>query len=211
MVYLYVLIPILVIAFVAVLTYCIIKTKKHYADMNYINTTIPIINANYQKAQKELKDSGFLSSERFSSFGHKFVEMMGKAENNLNVELDRTNRKIACYMLNPYSLTIRNFEDIFSVELLINNGKVDTTAITGGLGTSLGGFNIGTAVTSGTSQQVVNSMMVLLAFKEGEPFCINFLNNVACYQGDDRYNSALFDAKDFVSKIQMIIKECDHN
>ena len=199
---------VLVIAFVGVMVYNVKRTKKHVKDGKELEENVPIIRENFKRIQEELRKNGFLSSERVSSFGYNFFEYRTKyhVEDNLNVEIDNEHRLLACYSLKPYELKIRSFQELFNAELLINNGEVDTTTVTSGVGTALGGVGIGMAVSNGTSRQQVNSIIVLLSFKDGDQFAINFLNNVACYQGDDAYNTALVCAKQFLNKLQLIIQ-----
>ena len=165
----------------------------------------------YERVQRELRSSGFVSSERIGSFGYEELNRRykGKIEDNVNVEIDQTGRKIACYILDPYELNVYGFDDLFNAELIINNGSVSTSATTRGTGVSVGMLHAGKAVTSGSSNQIIRAIIVLLAFKDGKQFPVNFLdhNTFTCFEGDEKYNEALLKAKSFMTKMQVILND----
>lgn len=205
------MIVVLGVAFVGVVAFCILKTVQSKKDFGEIEKDVPIITANAEKAKADKLAAGFVSSEQFSSFGYKFFEYGTKynCPDNLNVEIDRTNKKIACYMLLPYDFHIYSFTDLFKCEFMINNGKVDISTVTTGVGTSVGGMGVGIGVTSGTAEQQINAVAAMLTFKNGENFILNFLNNKVATQGSDAYNEALYLAKDFCNKMEIILKEAE--
>lgn len=200
---------VLAVAFVAVSVFCILRTRQHKKDYSEIEKNVPVITANEQKAKANKLAAGFVSDEQFSSFGYNFFEYGAKynCPDNLNIELDRTNKKIACYMLLPYDFHIYSFADLFKCEFMINNGKVDISTVTTGVGTSVGGLGVGIGVTSGTAEQQINAVAAMITFKNGDNFILNFLNNRVAAQGSDAYNEALFLAKDFCNKMEIIISE----
>lgn len=185
--------------------------RERKREKEKFDALVPVAKESYEQVQRELKGSGFVSSERIGSFGYEEIDRCykGKIEDNVNVEIDQTSRKIACYILRPYELKVYGFDDLFSAEVIINNGSVSTSATTRGTGVSVGMLHTGKAVTSGSSNQIVRAIIVLLAFKDGKQFPVNFLdqNVFICYEGDEKYNDALLKAKSFMTKMQVILND----
>ncbi len=189
--------------------YLIIKTNAAQRDKQQMEKDVPIILANNKKIEEELKQRGFESSYSVSSFGYKFFEYKTKyhAPDNLNLQIDAQRNEIACYMLLPYDFKVYAFNDLVKYDLLVNNGQIDTKTLTLATGTSIGGVGIGVGSTDGTSKQRVNSIGVMLYFDNGDAFGINFLNNIYCYQGDERYVGAIMEANKLTIQLDKILSK----
>lgn len=189
--------------------YLITMTKKANRDQKEIRETIPKIKEGAEKAKNELAKNSFVQTEHYSSLGYKFTDYRTKFHmpDNLNFDIDAVHKRFACYLLVPYGMRIYNYADLRSVELMINNGKVETSSISSGMATGIGGVGVGLGATSGTAQQQVTAMIVLINFRDGNQHFINFLDNIPTYQGSDRYNVAVTSAKNLISKLEIIIEE----
>ena len=200
---------VLVIAFVWIMVYNIKNTKRALKDRKEINETLPKILSGKTRAEKELRENNIVSTACASTMGHKFVDYktVHHAPDNLNVVLDFTNKKIACYMLNPYEFRTYNFNDLRKYDFTINNGSVDFSSTSLGTGTSFGRIGVGIATTQGSSQQEITAMALMLYFKDGTDFMLNFTQNITCYQGDEFYLMCLTQAKSFCAKLDIILEE----
>lgn len=199
----------LVVALVIIMVYNVKKTKQAVNDKNEIAETLPRILEGRERANDDLSKNGVKPTAHASTMGHKFIDYKTKhnAPDNLNVELDFESKKIACYMLNPYEFYLYDFKDLHHYEFSINNGKVDFSTVSLGVGTSIGGIGVGVGTTNGTAQQQITSMMLMLCFKNGTDFALNFTQNVSCYQGDEFYTTCLASAKSFCAKLDLILEE----
>ena len=203
------IVAILAVALVFIMINNVKQTKKAIADQNEIKETLPKILEGEQKAKSDLAANGITPTAHASTMGHKFIDYKTKhnAPDNLNVELDFTNNKIACYMLNPYEFHVYNFSDLHKYEFTINNGSVDFSSVTTGVGTAIGGIGIGIGVTNGTSRQEITGMSLMMYFKDGTDFALNFTQNVSCYAGDEFYLTCLATAKVFCEKLELILEK----
>lgn len=202
-------IVILVIAFVLIMVHNVKQTKCALKDQNEIKETLPKILSGKARAENALRENNIVSTACASTMGHKFIDYktVHNAPDNLNVVLDFTNKKIACYMLNPYEFHTYNFSDLRKYDFTVNNGKVDFSSSSLGVGTSLGGMGIGVATTQGSSQQQITAMALMLYFKDGTDFALNFTQNITCYKGDEFYLMCLNAAKSFCAKLDIILEE----
>ena len=200
---------VLVVAFVIIMIYNVKKTKAAISDNNEINNTLPLIMNGRSRADADLAANGIIATTKASTMGHKFVDYKTKhnAPDNLNVELDFTNKKMACYMLNPYEFHVYNFADLHRYDFTVNNGKVDFSTVSVGIGTGIGGFGVGVGASSGVAQQEITAMALELYFKDGTDFVLNFSHNVTCYQGDEFYLMCMGTAKSFCAKLDLILEE----
>lgn len=192
---------------VAGIVFCIFKMKKTKRNLQQIEADIPVILENDKKIKEQLQSRGFVTNYSASSFGYRFWEYQTKhkAPNNLNLLLDNEHCEIVCYMLLPYDFKVYSFKNLLKYELNVNNGQVETTSNSLATGTSIAGIGIGSASTSGTSKQKVNSIIVQLYFDNGDLFGINFLNNASCYQGDEKYCCAITEAQRLSAQLDKIL------
>ncbi len=201
------IIIVLVIAFFGAVAYLIYAYGKINKNLKKIEADLPMIKESAERAKEELKKSGMAVSKHYSSMGYKWIEYKTKynVADNLNLDLDDTNKKLACYMLKPYSFKLYAYADIMKCELLVNNGKVDTQSTKVGTGTAIGGVGVGVSNAYGTARQEVMGIIASVYFKDGEQFAINFTNNIRCYTDEDFYVTSLANAKEFCGKIESII------
>ena len=160
------------------------KMVALYNNYNEIKNNIAIIQSNYVKAKQELLEKGFVSNEHLSSFGYNFIEYRNcfNATDNMHIEIDYENKKIAYYMLLPYLFEIKEFNEIGKVELVtekqIKNGRVFYTTIA-----------------------------VKINFADGKFFGLSVSDNMGCYENDNDYKKYMEDANIFIEKIEKLIKE----
>lgn len=197
-----------VVLLVGVIVFIVIRTKQAQQDRARMEADLPVIRQNEQAAQYALYQNGIVCSAHYSNLGYKFIEYRTKynAPDNVHFIIDEVNKKFVAYMLLPYSFKVYSFSDYEKSELIINNGQVITTAVTSAAGTSIGGIGVGLGVTNATSQQQITALGVMVTFKNGDVESINFLDNVATYEGSERYNIALANAKQFRDKLELLHK-----
>lgn len=162
----------------------IIKMVQLYNNYKEIKSNIPIIKINYAKAKQELLDNGFVSSEHISSFGYNFIEYRNcfNATDNLHIEIDHENKKLAQYMLLPYTFVIKEFKQIVNVELgtdtIIKNGR-----------------------------NFYKAIVVTIAFNDGDSFCLSANDNIGCYENDEHYLKSMQDANLLIDKLKKLKEE----
>lgn len=196
------------VVLILLVVFLVLKTRRALGDKAQIEADLPVIRQNEQAVQYALQQNGIVCSAHYSNLGYKFIDYRTKynAPDNLNFIIDEVNKKFVAYMLLPYSFKVYSFSDYEKSELIINNGQVITTAVTSAAGTSIGGIGVGLGVTNATSQQQITALGVMVTFKNGDVESINFLDNVATYEGSERYNIALANAKQFRDKLELLHK-----
>ena len=196
------------VVLILLVVFLVLKTRRALGDKAQMEADLPVIRQNEQAAQYALYQNGIVCSAHYSNLGYKFIDYRTKynAPDNLNFIIDEVNKKFVAYMLLPYSFKVYSFSDYEKSELIINNGQVITTAVTSAAGTSIGGIGVGLGVTNATSQQQITVLGVMVTFKNGDVESINFLDNVATYEGSERYNIALANAKQFRDKLELLHK-----
>lgn len=196
------------VVLILLVVFLVLKTRRALGDKAQMEADLPVIRQNEQAAQYALYQNGIVCSAHYSNLGYKFIDYRTKynAPDNLNFIIDEVNKKFVAYMLLPYSFKVYSFSDYEKSELIINNGQVITTAVTSAAGTSIGGIGVGLGVTNATSQQQITALGVMVTFKNGDVESINFLDNVATYEGSERYNIALANAKQFRDKLELLHK-----
>ena len=196
------------VVLILLVVFLVLKTRRALGDKAQMEADLPVIRQNEQAVQYALQQNGIVCSAHYSNLGYKFIEYRTKynAPDNLNFIIDEVNKKFVAYMLLPYSFKVYSFSDYEKSELIINNGQVITTAVTSAAGTSIGGIGVGLGVTNATSQQQITALGVMVTFKNGDVESINFLDNVATYEGSERYNIALANAKQFRDKLELLHK-----
>lgn len=196
------------VVLILLVVFLVLKTRRALGDKAQMEADLPVIRQNEQAVQYALQQNGIVCSAHYSNLGYKFIDYRTKynAPDNLNFIIDEVNKKFVAYMLLPYSFKVYSFSDYEKSELIINNGQVITTAVTSAAGTSIGGIGVGLGVTNATSQQQITALGVMVTFKNGDVESINFLDNVATYEGSERYNIALANAKQFRDKLELLHK-----
>lgn len=196
------------VVLILLVVFLVLKTRRALGDKAQMEADLPVIRQNEQAAQYALYQNGIVCSAHYSNLGYKFIEYRTKynAPDNVHFIIDEVNKKFVAYMLLPYSFKVYSFSDYEKSELIINNGQVITTAVTSAAGTSIGGIGVGLGVTNATSQQQITALGVMVTFKNGDVESINFLDNVATYEGSERYNIALANAKQFRDKLELLQK-----
>ena len=196
------------VVLILLVVFLVLKTRRALGDKAQMEADLPVIRQNEQAVQYALQQNGIVCSAHYSNLGYKFIDYRTKynAPDNQNFIIDEVNKKFVAYMLLPYSFKVYSFSDYEKSELIINNGQVITTAVTSAAGTSIGGIGVGLGVTNATSQQQITALGVMVTFKNGDVESINFLDNVATYEGSERYNIALANAKQFRDKLELLHK-----
>ena len=196
------------VVLILLVVFLVLKTRRALGDKAQMEADLPVIRQNEQAVQYALQQNGIVCSAHYSNLGYKFIDYRTKynAPDNQNFITDEVNKKFVAYMLLPYSFKVYSFSDYEKSELIINNGQVITTAVTSAAGTSIGGIGVGLGVTNATSQQQITALGVMVTFKNGDVESINFLDNVATYEGSERYNIALANAKQFRDKLELLHK-----
>ena len=209
----WILVFILLLSLIPIIVVCVTKTKQALNDQDEIKATLPKIFEGERRAKATLNYNGIISGMHVSSMGHKFIDYktVHHAPDNLNIDLDFKNRKIACYMLNPFEFHLYNFSDLYRYDFTVNDGSVDFSSVNLNMGKYIGGIGIGVGVTNGSAQQEITAMILMLQFRNGEFFPINFTHNVSCYKGDSFYNRCMMQAKTFCQRLDLIIEENQNN
>lgn len=183
----WVIIGILIIAFICVMAYNVKASMKWYQDKEEIKKGLSTIKESLIKVENDLKANGMENGKRYSSFGYRFIEYRNKYNqpDNLNIIMDDTQRKMALYLLLPYHFEIINYSDVVDVKI------EDKTTIQKG-------------------QDIVESVFVHIIVKQENereiPIGLSANDNIGCIKGDENYKKAYTQARQFESIIRNIIK-----
>ena len=199
----------LFIVAVIIIAFCIKQTIQHNKDYTQIKNDLPIIQQNSQIIEAKLSELHIDRKNHYSSLGYKFIQYRTEfnAPDNLNLIVDYSNKLFVEYLFLPYTFNTHNFEDLFDYALFVNDGKVETEKTGLATGSAVGGIGFGVSTSTSTSQTEVTAICVSLYFKDGTSCGINFIDNVKCYKGDTRYNTAIAQANEFCRQMELIKKQ----
>ncbi len=200
-----------VLAFCAGLFCLIFFSVRKKRRNETIREDIYKIKQNTTKVIKDMERAGVLNATKhFSVTGYsKYTEYRTdfNGPDNVHAIFDDKNKKIACYMLEPYVLMVYDYKDILKTELTINNGVMETSSTTVSSAGFGGNVAVGTSNSFGTIRQTVTSILGTVFFKDGESFSLGFNNNVGCYSDGAYYRTCVANAKAFCAKVEAVIQQ----
>ncbi len=195
----------------SILAFYLLSNK--FYDKNTVNPLVEEVENNVKQAQQALVEAGIQGTERYE-YGEYYdkkrqpVKRLQKFKlpPNVHLVLDENSRQVAFYALHPYEFNSYAYDDVISCELCIEQtGNVKGNVSSVGLGTSFGPIGVGASKVSGNIKKQVRGISVLIYFKDGKQFTMQFLKPGFYYTNTPVFEEALATAKSFLVKIQYII------
>lgn len=173
------------------------------------------IEPNYQFVRRQLEDAGFKGDEHVSSFGYAWLDYRNdyQARDNIHLEIDRTSRRLAYYVLIPESeknvpqspqLQIISFDKVLSSEIKVKKYQkksagtpvADVFLDPSALDTGKGGER--TAVSSVSVE--IHTADGVISFPADEHY-----NNLRCFTDSEKYRGYLQDARRLNDLIREVV------